>query len=76
MANVTIYLNNEVEKRARQAARRAKKPLSRWLADLAEASVTDKWPTEFLALAGSMPDLAEPESMSFGNDTAREPFPK
>ena len=75
MANVTIYLNKDVEKQARRAARQARKPLSRWLADLVESNVRGEWPEEFLALAGSMPDVGEPEEMNYGSDAARERFP-
>lgn len=76
MANVTIYLNKDVEKQARRAARQARKPLSRWLADLVESNVREDWPDEFLALAGSMPELAEQEEMRYGSDAPREPFSK
>ena len=75
MGNVTIYLNKEVEKKARRAARQARKPLSRWLADLVESNVRESCGEEFLALAGSMPDLNEAEEMQYGLDAPREPFP-
>jgi hypothetical protein len=57
MAQLTIYLPDEVEKKVRQDARRAKKSVSAFIADLAtkkEARLTDAaWAREVAKIYGS-----------------------
>jgi hypothetical protein len=57
MAQLTIYLPDEVEKKVRQDARRAKKSVSAFIADLAtrkESRGTDAaWAKQVAALYGS-----------------------
>lgn len=54
MAQVTIYLPEPVERAVRREARRAKKSVSAYLADLARAKVAQpRWPAGFERLFGS-----------------------
>jgi hypothetical protein len=68
MAQLTIYLPDEVEKRVRRDARRAKKSVSAYIADLAtsrEGRLTEAaWAKEVARLYGSwvgaFPELDDP----------------
>lgn len=68
MAQLTIYLPDEVEKKVRQDARRAKKSVSAFIADLAtkkEARLTDAaWAREVAKIYGSwvgpFPEIDDP----------------
>lgn len=56
MAQVTIYLPDEVARDVRARARRAGKSLSAYLTELARgrtAARDDAWPKDFLELLGS-----------------------
>lgn len=71
MAQLTIYLPDAVEKKVRADARRAKKSVSAYLADLASKKEAGAWRKTLLALGGSwegdFPDLddAPPEPVDF-----------
>lgn len=68
MANLTIYLPDDVEKKVRQDARRAKKSVSAFIADLAtkkDTRLTDAaWAREVAKLYGSwvgpFPEIDDP----------------
>lgn len=54
MAQVTIYLPESVEKAVRREAKRARKSVSAYIADLARAQVAQaRWPDHFEDLYGS-----------------------
>ncbi len=74
MAKMTIYLPDEIERKARRAARDQHVSVSRWLADEVKRSLDDRWPPEFLAAAGSCPDFPSVEELrsGYGKDAARE----
>lgn len=64
MAQVTIYLPDELEKKVRREAKRARKSLSAYLAELAAGRRAPKkgWPEGFAALFGSWEgDFPQPE---------------
>ena len=74
MANVTIYLPDEVEGRIRKAAKAQGTSVSRWIAGRL-AEVVDQGPaTELLALAGAFPDFPEVEELrhGYGSDIPRD----
>jgi len=74
MANITIYLPDEIERKARKAARDRKTSVSRWIAEEVEKSLKTSWPKEFLDAAGAFPDFPEVEELrrGYGNDAPRE----
>jgi hypothetical protein len=76
MANITIYLPDEVEKRVREAAAVEGAPVSRWVAKRLAEFVESAWPTEFLELAGAFPDFPEASDLRerYGPDAVREPL--
>ena len=53
MAQITIYLPDDMARRIKREARRRRKSVSAFITDLAtERSPTPTWPKEFLALQG------------------------
>jgi hypothetical protein len=76
MAQVTIYLADELEQQARRAAERDGTSLGRWIAEQVSAKVKDSWPPEVLAAIGSFPDFPEQAELrrGYGRDSAREPL--
>ena len=62
MPQVTLYLDEETDAKARAAAVAAGVSYSRWVSDLIRAKTLDEWPSAVRALAGAMsefPELAE-----------------
>ena len=57
MGQVTIYLDDETEEKARAAARAEGVPLSRWVVARIERRAAREWPEAVRALAGAWPDL-------------------
>jgi hypothetical protein len=74
MAHLTIYLNDDVERRVRKAAKAAKISISKWVAERVSQSVETSWPPEFLALAGAFPDFPDADDLrkGYGEDVPRE----
>jgi hypothetical protein len=74
MAHLTIYISDEVERRARKAAKAAKISVSKWVAERVTESVRDSWAPEFLALAGAFPDFPDAAELrrGYGKDAPRE----
>ena len=56
MAQITVYLDRETEKKARSAARRSGKSLSAWLRKIIETVPEGEWPAGFEQLFGSIDD--------------------
>jgi hypothetical protein len=73
MGQVTIYLENEIERKARAAARAEKVSLSKWVARRIERGTKSEWPEDFRALAGSWPDAPSVEEIraKYGKDVKR-----
>ena len=57
MGQVTIYLDDATEDRARAAARAEGVPLSKWIAERIRKPTHGEWPAAVRALAGAWPDL-------------------
>ena len=76
MAQLTIYLPDAVESKARKAAKAKGKSVSRWIADEVLHSLDDAWPKAVLDAAGALPgfpSLKEIRARS-GRDIPREPL--
>lgn len=75
MAHLTIYLNDDTERRVRKAARAAKVSVSKWVAERVTKSVETSWPPEFLALAGSFADFPDAAQLrkGYGKDVPGRP---
>jgi hypothetical protein len=74
MAKITIYLPDDVERKARRAARQSRLSISRWIAEGVKRNLGDTWPPEFLAALGSCPDFPSQEELrrGYGEDAPRE----
>lgn len=76
MGQVTIYLDDDSERRLKSAAAAAGMPVSRWVAKLLQEKTRTQWPESMRALAGAWQDLPEQEQLREGGvaDAPREPF--
>ena len=74
MAQVTIYLADEVERDARNAAKASGTSLGRWIAEQVAGKVSNTWPPEVLAAIGAFPDFPDQASLrdGYGRDAHRE----
>ena len=66
MAQVTIYLSDEVEARARKVAKARGTSLGRWIAERVAENVNSTWPPEVLAAIGAFPDFPEEAEIRSG----------
>lgn len=76
MAQITIYLPDNLEMEARKAAKALNIPVSRWIADQLSGNLRDRWPESVLAAAGAIPDFPDADELreGYGKDAPRERF--
>ena len=76
MGQVTIYLEDEIERKMKDAAKSAHLSQSKWIAQLIQEKVANDWPQSVANLAGSWGDFPSLEDIrqGQGNDAQREPF--
>lgn len=76
MAQVTIYLDEQTEKRMDRSAKEAGLSRSRWVANLIRERTATEWPESFRRLAGTWKDFPEVEEIreGLGEDVPRESF--
>lgn len=74
MPQLTIYLDEDTQKRVRKAARAEGVSFSRWIAASLREKTESTWPKAFLDLAGAFPDFPAPEDLrrQGRDDTRRE----
>jgi hypothetical protein len=74
MAQITIYLADDLEAQARKTAEAQGTSLGRWIADQVTEKVSHTWPPEVLAALGSFADFPKPASLREGyrKDAGRE----
>ena len=74
MAQLTIYLPDDLERRARKAAKTEGKSVSRWIADQLVSQLEDAWPQGVIHAAGAIPDFPSLEKIrkGYGPDAPRE----
>jgi len=63
MAQVTIYLDDETEQKARAAARSKGVSLSKWIAERVQQGALSDWPDYVRELAGAWSDLPSAEQL-------------
>ena len=77
MGQVTIYLDSEMEKKLKTAAKASKLSVSKWVAAIIKEKISTEWSQNVVELAGSwkedFPTLEEIRSTQ-GLDTKREDF--
>jgi hypothetical protein len=73
MGQVTIYLDEETEEKARAAARAEGLSLSKWVAERIQQGERAEWPSFVRELAGAWSDLPSAEEIrkAYGRDVAR-----
>lgn len=76
MGQVTIYLDDETERRMREAAEGAHISKSKWIARVIRQHVAAEWPEEVAALCGAWTDFPSLEELrrDEGRDVTREEF--
>jgi hypothetical protein len=76
MAQITIYLPDDVERKARKAAKADGKSVSRWLATEVVRRLDDALPQDVIDAAGAVPDFPELSEIrkGYGKDARREHF--
>ena len=76
MAQVTIYLPDDIESKARRAAKAKGTSVSRWIAERVLESLEGVWPKTVLEAAGALPDFPGVEELraDYGQDATREPI--
>lgn len=74
MGQMTIYLEDELEMRLRNAAKALNISRSKLVSRLLREKMTDRWPDRVRQLAGAWPDLPAPEELRKdpGADVQRE----
>jgi hypothetical protein len=74
MAQITIYLPDSIEKKARQAAKAEGTSVSRWVASEVVRRLEEALPRAVIEAAGTAPDFPELAEIrkSYGKDSRRE----
>lgn len=63
MAQMAIYIDDQLAERLEKAAKRSGKSKSKWVAEAIRQSLQDKWPEDFFELAGKWKDDVGPEEI-------------
>lgn len=74
MAQVTIYIDDELETKMRMAAKEENLSQSKWVTRIIREKLQNEWPVRVISLAGAWLDIPEAEEIraSLGNDSQRE----
>ena len=66
MAQLTLYLEDDLQARLREAAEQRKVSQSQYVANLIRRATAAEWPNEVLEMAGSIPDFPLSEELRAG----------
>ena len=74
MGQVTIYIDDETEKKMIESAKAEQVSKSKWITDLIREKVSTEWPASVVELAGAWKDLPTAEEIraGAGSDIKRE----
>lgn len=75
MGQVTIYLDNSIETKMKEAAKSSHLSVSKWVARIIEEKIATEWPQDIVKLAGSWKDdfpTIEELRSNTGQDSPRE----
>lgn len=74
MAQVTIYLDKDTEKKMRAHTRSTQISQSQWIASLIRERLQTEWPDAIVALSGAWQDFSTAEEIraDMGQDVTRE----
>jgi len=76
MGKITIYLDEETEKKLQTAIKKTKHSKSRWIRDLLREKTAATWPESIVKLSGTWHDMPTAEAIrkEMGVDAEREPI--
>jgi hypothetical protein len=76
MGQVTIYLDNETEKKLNLAVKKAGISKSKWIAEKIQEKISTTWPESIREIAGAWDDLPTAEEIraDMAKDNEREPI--
>ncbi len=63
MAQIAIYIDDQLAKRLDEAVKASGRSKSKWVAQAIKRSLTDQWPEGFFELAGSWKDDVGPDEI-------------
>jgi hypothetical protein len=73
MAQITIYLPDGIETKARKAAKAKGTSVSRWIAERVVDTLEDAWPKSVIDAAGAVADFPDVKEVrtGYGKDSSR-----
>jgi hypothetical protein len=76
MGQVTIYLDEDTEKKMLTMVKRSGLSKSKWISELIREKTATSWPEDVRQMAGTWKDFPTAEEIreSIGSDVTREPF--
>jgi hypothetical protein len=74
MPQISLYIDEETDTKARAAARAAGVSYSKWVTELIRSRTRDEWPEMLRRLSGSRPDFPLREPDVDAVDVPRVPF--
>ncbi len=74
MGQLTIYIDNEIEKKVTNMVKKSGMSKSKWIAELIREKTANSWPDSVIQLAGSWKDMPTAEAIrkNMGRDADRE----
>jgi hypothetical protein len=74
MPQLTIYIDEETEKRIKSAAKRVKSSVSSWVKEKLTESLETNWPKDYFSLFGSLSRkrFERPRALLYEDDIPRE----
>jgi predicted transcriptional regulator len=76
MGQITIYLDDETEKKLQTVIKKTDRSKSRWIRDLIREKTAATWPESIIKLSGAWHDIPTAETIrkEMGVDAEREPI--
>lgn len=77
MSQITIYIDNDLEKKVKKMATQTGLSLSKFIANVLEKNMTDTWDANIKSLSGSwddFPDINDIRQSDSQDDAMREAF--
>jgi len=74
MAQLTIYLPDNILKKISSLAKSESESVSSWVKNKLLSSIEDTWPENYFDLFGSLKDsdISRPKELNFKNDSKKE----
>jgi len=74
MGQLTIYIDNDIEKKVNSMVKKSGMSKSKWVAELIRDKAANSWPDSVIQLAGAWKDIPTAEDIrkNMGRDADRE----